>query len=81
MKSFVTFVIRLIAFVKFVVSVIKSEQWEKHYMASMLVALVLVGSILIEVGKKHDIELERQHQAELEQMRHDIYVNNEVTRH
>ena len=80
MKRFMLFVVRVIALVKFVVSVIKSERWEKHYMASLLVALVLVGSILVEVGKKHDIELERQRQAEMLEIAHDKLVNQEVTR-
>ena len=50
-------------------------------MAIMLVMLVFVGSIFVEVSKKQEIELERQRQAEMEAIRHDIYVNNEVTRH
>ena len=78
MKSFITFVVRLIAFIKLVFKGIKPEQ---HYMAIMLVMLVFVGSIFVEVSKKHEIEIERQHQAELEQIRHDQYVNNEVSRH
>lgn len=80
MKKFILFVMRVIAFVKFVVSVIKSEKWEKHYMASMLVALVLCGIIIVEVGKKHDIELERQRQAEMLEIAQDKLVNQEVTR-
>lgn len=80
MKRFMLFIMRLIAFVKFVISVIKSEKWEKHYMASLLVALVLVGSILVEVGKKHDVELERQRQAEMLEIEQDKLVNQEVTR-
>ena len=80
MKRFMLFVVRVIALVKFVVSVIKSAQWEKHYVASMLVALVLVGSILVEVGRKHDIELERQRQAEMLEIAQDKLVNQEVTR-
>jgi hypothetical protein len=80
MRKFMLFVVRVIALVKFVVSVIKSEKWEKHYMASMLVALVLVGSILVEVGKKHDVELERQRQAEMLEIAQDKLVNQEVTR-
>ena len=78
MKSFITFVVRLIAFIKLVFKGVKPEQ---HYMAIMLVMLVFVGSIFVEVSKKQEIELERQRQAEMEAIRHDIYVNNEVTRH
>ena len=80
MRKFMLFVVRVIALVKFVVSVIKSEKWEKHYMVSLLVALVLVGSILVEVGRKHDIELERQRQAEMLEIEQDKLVNQEVTR-
>jgi len=45
------------------------------------IVIFILGFIMVEVGKDMDREVERQHQAELEQMRNDIYVNNEVTRH
>lgn len=78
MRKFMLFVMRVIAFVKFVISTIKSEQWEKHYMASLLVALVVCGIIIVEVGKKHDIELERQRQAEMLEIERDERYNDSL---
>lgn len=78
MRKFMLVAMRLIAFVKFVVSVIKSERWEKHYFATMLVALVVSGCLIVEIGKRHDAELERQRVQELLEIERDERYNDSL---
>lgn len=78
MRKFMRLMVRVIAFVKFIVRVIKSERWEKHYMATMLVALVVSGCLIIEIGKRHDAELERQRVQEMLEIERDERYNDSL---
>ena len=60
-------------FIKFVKSLLVG-----HELALLLVALVLVGSLFIEVSKKHEAELERQRAAEMLEIERDNRYNDSL---
>ena len=71
---------KFMQFVMLLMRCVRKHDWSKEYHAMLLVALVMCGIIIVEVGKKHDIELERQRQAEMLEIEQDKLVNQEVTR-
>jgi hypothetical protein len=48
--------------------------------AVCVIAIALLGFIAMQVGKRMDIEVERQRQIELSEIAHDEMINKEVTR-
>lgn len=75
MRKFILFIVRVIALVKFIV---KSTDWTRHYFATMLVALVVSGCLIVEIGKRHDAELERQRVQEMLEIERDERYNDSL---
>lgn len=48
--------------------------------AAAVIALAIIGMICVQVGRKMDVEVERQRQIEMTQMAHDQIINKEVAK-
>ena len=48
--------------------------------AAAVIALAIIGMICVQVGRKMDVEVERQRQIEMTEIAHDQMVNKEVTK-
>lgn len=48
--------------------------------AAAVIALAIIGMICVQVGRKMDVEVERQRQVEMADIAHDQMVNKEVTK-
>ena len=48
--------------------------------AAAVIALAIIGMICVQVGRKMDVEVERQRQIEMTEITHDQMVNKEVTK-
>ena len=48
--------------------------------AAAVIALAMIGMICVQVGRKMDVEVERQRQIEMTDIAHDQMVNKEVTK-
>lgn len=61
-----------------IVRFLRSVNWEAHYFALLLIALVLVGSLFIEAGKRHQAELDRQQAIEMVEIERDKRYNDSL---
>ena len=48
--------------------------------AAAVIALAIIGMICVQVGRKMDVEVERQRQIEMADIANDQLVNKEVTK-
>jgi hypothetical protein len=48
--------------------------------AACVIAIALIGMMCVHIGKRMDIEVERQRQVEMAEIAHDKLINKEVTR-
>jgi hypothetical protein len=53
---------------------------DEIFVAVGLIAIALIGMMCVHIGKRMDIEVERQRQIELSEIAHDKLINNEVTK-
>ncbi len=53
---------------------------DEIFVAVGLTAIALIGMMCVHIGRKMDIEVERQRQIELSEIAHDKLINKEVTR-
>ena len=63
---------------KKLIKFVKSIDWTMHYMALMLVALVVAGCLLVEMGKRHQAELDRQRAVEMLEIERDRRYNDSL---
>lgn len=63
---------------KKVITFIKSLNWEGHYMALMLIALALTVTLIVEVSKRQDAEIQRQRAVEMLEIERDARYNDSL---
>ncbi len=53
---------------------------DEIFVAVGLIAIALIGMMCVHIGKRMDIEVERQRQVEMAEIAHDKLINKEVTK-
>jgi hypothetical protein len=53
---------------------------DEIFVSMCVIGIALIGMICVQVGRKMDAEVERQHQAEMAEIAKDEAINKEVTR-
>jgi hypothetical protein len=61
-----------------IVRSLRSVNWEAHYFGMLLVTLVLVGTLFVEAGKRHQAELDRQRAYEMVEIEKDKRYNDSL---
>jgi len=63
---------------KKLIKLVKSVDLTMHYMALMLVALVVAGCLFVEISKRHQAELDRQRAVEMLEIERDRRYNDSL---
>ena len=69
---------RFMQFVMLLMRCVRKHDFSKEYHAMLLIGMVVCGCLIVEVGKKHDAELERQRVQEMLEIERDERYNDSL---